>query len=94
MPLIDYYSCGSALQEAPDGRTKQARLLKSFRTELEAQIGGNPTILQRALIDHVAYVQPKIARLQDGGSGYREINNELTNLVLARMPHNLQLWQA
>jgi hypothetical protein len=41
----------AAILSKPDGRTKDARLVKSLRAELTAAVGGSPTIAQRILID-------------------------------------------
>ena len=44
-----------------DGRTKEARLLKSLRAELTAHLGGTPTVIQRALIERAAQLSLRVA---------------------------------
>lgn len=44
-----------------DGRTREARLVKSLRLELTAQIGGSPTTTQQVLISQAALLQLRIA---------------------------------
>lgn len=53
----------SAILSKPDGRTKEARLVKSLRAELIKHVGGNPTIAQRMLIDRVAQLTLRIASM-------------------------------
>jgi hypothetical protein len=49
----------------PDGRTKEARLLKQMREKLVAQLGGEGRLrpAQRVLIERIAMLQLKVALL-------------------------------
>lgn len=47
----------------PDGRTKEARLLKKMRHELAQHCGGNLSVTQRALIERAAMLQLRCAKL-------------------------------
>ncbi len=44
-----------------DGRTKEARLLRDFRADLAAHVGGKPSATQAALIQQAAMLQLHIA---------------------------------
>jgi hypothetical protein len=47
----------------PDGRTKEARLLRQMREELIRHLGGNVTPPQRAMIERCAMLQLRCAVL-------------------------------
>jgi hypothetical protein len=51
-----------------DGRSKEARLMKSLRTELIAHVGGEPSVTQRILIDQAARLQLRIAMMDREGT--------------------------
>lgn len=44
-----------------DRRSHEARLLRAFRQELTAHVGGAPTATQRVLIDRAAVLQLRLA---------------------------------
>jgi hypothetical protein len=46
-----------------DGRTWQARLLTATRRDLTVHVGGNPSTVQRALIDRCAWITLHLAVL-------------------------------
>jgi hypothetical protein len=46
-----------------DGRTRQARLVRLVRRELEAHVGGNPTTIQRLFIERAAQLSLVLAEL-------------------------------
>ena len=62
MPKLGPYSRDIVLAR-PDGRTKEARLLKQVRQELTRHLGGKLTAPQRALVERAAYLQLRRAVL-------------------------------
>ena len=60
MTKVGPYSRQAALSNI-DGRTKEARLLKSLRAELIEHVGGAPSTTQRLLIDQCVQLQLRIA---------------------------------
>jgi hypothetical protein len=44
-----------------DGRTKESHLVRETRAELTAYVGGNPTTVQRALIEQLAQIKLRLA---------------------------------
>lgn len=46
-----------------DGRSKEAQLLRKIRTELIAHVGGNPSAVERALIERAAILSLRLAQL-------------------------------
>jgi hypothetical protein len=48
-----------------DRRTAEGRLFDRFRAELIAHVGGNPNIVQSALIDRCAWVRLRIALMDE-----------------------------
>jgi hypothetical protein len=78
----------------PDGRTKEARLLRQMREELIRHLGGNVTPPQRAMIERAAMLQLRCAALDrkilDGtfseydAKTYLAFSNSLTR-TLARL---------
>jgi hypothetical protein len=47
-----------------DGRSKEARLVKSLRNELIAHVGGKPTIAQQILIEQATTLRLRIAMME------------------------------
>jgi hypothetical protein len=66
MPRLGSYSSASTLKKL-DGRSKEARLLRSLRAELTAHVGGTPTPTQRVLIDQAVQLQLRIALMDADG---------------------------
>jgi hypothetical protein len=62
MPKLGPYARDIVLAR-PDGRTREARLLKQVRQELTKHLGGKLTAPQRALVERVAYLQLRCAVL-------------------------------
>jgi hypothetical protein len=48
-----------------DGRTVEGRLFTAFREELTNHCGGNPNIVQRALIERVSWVRLRLALMDE-----------------------------
>jgi hypothetical protein len=63
MPKVGPYSRNSTLRKM-DGRSREARLLKSMRAELIAHVGGKPNVAQRILIDQAAELRLRIALME------------------------------
>ncbi len=68
MPKIGPYSNCATLAKM-DGRSREARLVKSLRAELIAHVGGTPSTTQRLLIDQAAQLQLRIAMMDADGDG-------------------------
>jgi hypothetical protein len=52
-----------------DGRTREARLVRSLRAELTAHVGGSPSTTQRLLIDQACQLQLRLSLMdKDGGA--------------------------
>ena len=67
MPILGPYSNCATLAKL-DGRTKEARLVKSLRDELTAHVGGSPSTTQRLLIDQAVQLQLRLSLMdKDGG---------------------------
>jgi hypothetical protein len=47
-----------------DGRSREARLLKSMRADLITHLGGKPSVAQRILIDQAAELRLRIALME------------------------------
>lgn len=47
----------------PDGRTRDARLLRELKAELTAHVGGHPNAVQRRLIDRAGILALRLALL-------------------------------
>ena len=62
MTAILPYSRPAALAKM-DGRTKEARLIKTTRAELTQHVGGSPSATQRALIDRCAMLTLHMAAI-------------------------------
>jgi hypothetical protein len=62
MPKLGPYSKEIRLAK-PDMRTREGRLLKQMRTTIAAQLGGEPTTMQIALIERAAWLQLRCAVL-------------------------------
>jgi hypothetical protein len=91
MPHIGPYSSNAILSK-PDGRTKEARLVASLRSELIAHVGGSPTVAERMMIDQACELQLRIAKMNrefmrdgehaDGDSQtFLGLNDSLTGLL-------------
>ncbi len=70
MVQIGPYSRPTALAKL-DGRTREARLLRQVRSELTAHVGGNPSAVERRLIERAAWLTLRAdqleAKIEDGG---------------------------
>lgn len=62
MSKLGPYSRCARLSKA-DGRTREARLVRSLRAELEQHVGGKPSIAVRLLIDQACELQLRIATM-------------------------------
>ena len=84
MPKLGPYSDCSTLAKL-DGRTKEARLLKSLRTELVQHVGGKPSSTQRLLIDQAVQLQLRLALMdaEDTGNGAMSDRNARQYLAWA-----------
>lgn len=60
MTAVGPYSRHARLSK-PDGRTREARLVKSLRDDLTAHCGGKPSITQILLIQQACELQLRIA---------------------------------
>jgi hypothetical protein len=72
MPKIGPYSNCATLAKL-DGRTREARLISSLRTELTAHVGGRPSTTQRLLIDQACQLQLRIAMMDKDGAVITEM---------------------
>lgn len=59
---LGVYSCNTTLASL-DKRGREARLLRQVRTDLINHIGGNPSPVQRMLIERCAMLQLRVAML-------------------------------
>jgi hypothetical protein len=70
MPQIGPYSRTATLSKL-DGRTREARLMRSTRAALIAHVGGKPSVVQQTLIERACQLQIRIAMMDrdfaDGG---------------------------
>jgi hypothetical protein len=48
---------------APDGRTREGKLIQKFRAELTAHAGGRPSAVQAALIEQACQLRLRIPRM-------------------------------
>ena len=64
-----------------DGRTRQARMVKLLRRELEAQCGGTPTVAQRLLIERVAALSYLLADLDAQAASKPLRGDDLTSYL-------------
>ena len=76
MARLSVYSRPSALAKL-DLRSAEGRLLARVRSDLTRHVGGDPSAVQRALIDQIAMLQLHIAMmdaraLEDGGLSARD----------------------
>ena len=62
MARLGVYSRPTALARL-DMRSAEGRLLSRVRADLTAHVGGNPSAVQRALIDQIAMLQLHIAMM-------------------------------
>lgn len=62
MPALAPSSSPATLAKL-DGRTKEARLVRQVRRDLLAQVGGNPTAVQRALIERAVQLHLQVANM-------------------------------
>jgi hypothetical protein len=60
MPKLGPYNSNATLTKL-DGRTREARLVKSLRTELAAHVGGKPSTAQHALIEQAVQIRLRLA---------------------------------
>jgi hypothetical protein len=67
MSKIGPYSTHATLQKL-DGRSREARLMKSLRAELIAHVGGKPSVAQTVLIDQATKIQLRIAMMDREGT--------------------------
>jgi hypothetical protein len=68
MSAVGPYSNHATLAKL-DGRSKEARLMKSLRTELIAHVGGKPSVAQTILIEQATKLQLRIAMMDREGTG-------------------------
>lgn len=47
-------------RRAGDGRSREARYIKAVKRQLSEQVGGNPTAIQAALIDRIAWLRLRL----------------------------------
>jgi ribulose 1,5-bisphosphate synthetase/thiazole synthase len=97
--LCDMQQIGPRFRNATlakrDGRTRPARMLKSLRADLIAHIGGQPSIVQAALIDRACQISLHIAfmdrRFAEGGIPSGDEIQTYTTLSdsLVRVLHDL-----
>lgn len=92
MPKLGVYSKEIVLAR-PDGRTREARLLKQMRAALVAHLGGEGRLTppRRALVERAAMLQLRLAildaKILDGGftdhdsRAYLAWNNSLARLL-------------
>jgi hypothetical protein len=73
MPKLGPYSQTSTLAKL-DGRTREARLIKSLRAELTAHVGNAPSVTQRLLIDQAVQLQLRIALMDAEGTDPGEMS--------------------
>jgi hypothetical protein len=70
MPALGPYATHLTSLENLDGRTKEARMLKSFRNEFTAALGRKPNAVERAMIENLAWLQLRLLvldrRITDG----------------------------
>lgn len=68
-----------------DGRTKEARLLKSITRELVTHVGGRPTAVQSALINQLSQLRLRLALMDAAfaGSGEQTEHDSRTYLAWA-----------
>ncbi len=80
-----------------DRRSHEARLIRAFREELTAHVGGKPTATQRVLIDRAAVLQLRLALMdraslttpgmtEKNGREYVCWTNALTRVLTALGP--------
>lgn len=82
MPKLGPYSDCSTLAKL-DGRTREARLLKSLRAELVQHVGGSPSPTQRLLIDQAVQLQLRLALMDADGSQIGEMTERNSRQYLA-----------
>jgi hypothetical protein len=66
-----------------DGRTKEAQLMRRVREELTRHVGGNPSAIQRALIERCTWLSLKISMLDRKIAAGREFTQIDSNTYLA-----------
>ena len=62
MPQLEAGSRPNTLAKL-DGRTREVRLMRQFRTELIAEVGGQPSFTQIAMIERAAWLWLRVAQL-------------------------------
>jgi hypothetical protein len=67
MSKIGPYSTHATLQKL-DGRSREARLMKSLRAELISHVGGKPSVAQTVLIDQATKIQLRIEMMDRDGA--------------------------
>jgi hypothetical protein len=61
-----------------DGRSREARLMRTVRAELTAHVGGSPSATQRALIERAAWLSLHVAKIEARtaeGGGFSEADS-------------------
>ena len=66
-----------------DRRTKEARLMKQVRAELEAHVGPNPSYPQRVLIDRAVFLTLRVAQIDAKILAGEELTTHDSNFALA-----------
>jgi hypothetical protein len=66
-----------------DQRTREAALLRRVREELTAHVGGNPSAVERVLIERCCWVQLRLAMLDKKLASGRDFTEIDSNVYLA-----------
>ena len=82
MPKIGPYSRPDALSKM-DGRTWEAKLLRQVRADLTAQLGGNPSAAQRALIDQASWLTLHVEQINRNTVGGKPMTEHDSRHYLA-----------
>lgn len=69
--------CRRNARPTPDGRTREARLLRETRAKLIAHVGGTPSATQVMLIDRVAWLTLRLAQFDTLRAGGEAIDDVL-----------------
>lgn len=80
MPTITSFSDCDTMTKL-DGRTKEARLLKTLRSELVQHVSGSPSITQRLLIDQACRLRVGLASMRSTDDLFLEWSNSLAQLI-------------
>ena len=62
-----------------DGRTREARLAKALRQQLEAHVGGGASVVEKMLIDQAVQLQLRLATAD--GRDFVETSMALTSTL-------------